>query len=266
MKSSIRLAVLNGLSVVLVLFVNYYSQTGGINNKTVGELSAKYNTLFTPAGYAFSIWGIIFLSLIAYSVYQIHLAIKVDKPLKEHQQTGYLFALVNLGNASWIIAWLYEFTGLSVIIIVLMLVGLLRIITNTNMERWDAPWKTIAFVWWPICWYAGWISVATIANVSAYLVKLGWTGGPLTETTWAVIMIVIATIVNLYMIWTRNMREFALVGIWALIAIFIRHQNELVSIAYPAIACAILLGVNVTIHGYKNRMTNPILKMQEGTV
>ena len=252
-------AIINSLSVVLVLFVNYYSQTGKLNNKTVGELSDQYQNLFTPAGYAFSIWGVIFLGLIVYVVNQLILSFS-GKNLTHYRQTGYWFALVNLGNAAWVVAWLYEFTGLSVLIMLFILSGLLIIVVRTNMERWDAPLKTIAFVWWPICLYAGWISVATIANVASYLSKRNWEGGLLSEEMWTVVMIAIATVVNTFMIWNRNMREFALVGIWALFAIYIRHLQEIEYIAYTALIGSIFLMVNVSIHGYRNRATNPFFK------
>jgi hypothetical protein len=128
------------------------------------------------------------------------------------------------------------------------------------MERWDAPFKIIAFVWWPICIYAGWISVATIANVAAYLSKLNWDGGFMSEESWTIAMVLIAIMVNTFIIWNRNMREFALVGVWALLAIYVRHQDAYVAIAFTALLGAIFLLINVGVHGYRNRATNPFLK------
>ena len=252
-------AIINTLSVVFMLFINYYSQTGKLNNRTIGELSDQYQNLFTPAGYAFSIWGIIFIGLIAYVVNQLRLAFS-GKNIEAYQQTGYWLALVNLGNAAWVVAWIYEYTGLSVLIMLFIITGLLVIVVRTNMERWDAPLKIIAFVWWPICLYAGWISVATIANIAAYLSKLSWNGGFLSDGMWTVVMIAIAVGVNTFMIWNRSMREFALVGIWALMAIYVRHLQEIEYIAYVALAGAIIILVNVSVHGYRNRATNPFLK------
>ena len=131
------------------------------------------------------------------------------------------------------------------------------------MERWDAPITTIAFVWWPICIYSGWIAVATIANIAAYFSKLGWSGNPLSEISWTIIMIGIATLLNLLMVWKRNMREFAFVGVWALFAIYIRHKETLENIAYSALIGSILLLAAILVHGYKNRHTNPFEKLKE---
>lgn len=254
-------ALLNVLSVISVLVVNYYSQTGNINGQTIGGLSGRYANLFTPAGYAFAIWGIIFLGLVVYVVYQCISVFKNKKTLEEYENTGYWFALVNVANASWVIAWLYEYTGLSVLIMVFMLIGLLTIVIKTNMERWDAPLTAIACIWWPICLYAGWITVATIANISAYLSKLNWNGGFLSEEYWTITLIIIAAGINCFMIWNRNMREFALVGVWALVAIYMRHSEGYTAIAWTALIGAIFLVINVSIHAYQNRSTNPFKKL-----
>lgn len=258
-----KLALLNLTSVLLVIVVNYISQALSFNDTTIGEISARYVNLFTPASYAFAIWGLIFLSLLGYGIFQVRRAFFSKKESAFIRQTGYWFALANLLNCCWVFAFVYDYTGLSVLIMLGLLFSLIKIILNTNMERWDAPITTIAFVWWPICLYSGWIAVATIANISAYLSKLEWSGGPLSEVSWTVLMIFIALILNLVMVWKRNMREFAGVGIWALFAIYTRHQNTYDTIAYSALASVIILLMAVGIHAYKNRHTNLFKKLQE---
>ncbi|SDD59980.1 hypothetical protein SAMN05421636_101161 [Pricia antarctica] len=258
-----RFALLNLLSVVLVIAVNYVSQAIRINETTIGEVSNKYFNLFTPAAYAFAIWGLIFLVLLAYGIFQVRRAYFSDKQSDFIEQTGYWFLVANLLNCAWVFAFAYEYTGLSVLIMLGILGSLIKIILNTNMERWDAPIGIIAFVWWPICLYSGWIAVATIANISAYLSKLGWDGGFLSESAWTIVMILIATALNLVMIKTRNMREFAAVGVWALFAIYIRHKGDMETIAYTALAGSIVLLLAIAIHGYQNRKTNPAFKLME---
>ncbi|MEH6746166.1 MAG: tryptophan-rich sensory protein [Maribacter arcticus] len=258
-----KLSILNLMSVILVIAVNYISQIMEFNGTTIGEISSRYVNLFTPASYAFAIWGIIFLALLAYGIFQVRRAFFSEKESIFIEQTGYWFVLANILNCCWVFAFVYNYTGLSVLIMFGILISLIKIILNTNMERWDAPISTIAFVWWPICIYSGWISVATIANISAYLSKLNWNGGILSEQAWTISMIVVAIILNLLMIWKRNMREFALVGIWALFAIYIRHEGSYNSIAYTALIGCIILLITITIHGFKNRNTNPFKKLQE---
>lgn len=256
-------AFINFLSVLLVLAVNSLSQAQRWNDTTIGEQSNEYENLFTPAAYAFSIWGLIFILLIAYSIFQIRRAFfsYEDSPFIE--QTGWYFTLANVLNSAWVIAFTYEYIGLSVLIMLGILSSLLLVIWRTNMERWDAPIEIIALVWWPICIYAGWIAVATIANFSAFFASINWTGTELNEVVWTMVMITVAVLINVLMVWLRNMREFAGVAIWALIAIFIRHKDQYESIAYYALLGAIVLFVITGLHVFKNRDTAPHLKLKE---
>ena len=243
-------SILDAFSVILVLFVNYYSQTGNINNQTVGALSNEYDNLFTPAGYAFAIWGIIFLALLAYAIYGLVVAFSAKE--QSHNQTDYWFMLVNLGNVSWLIAWLYEYTGLSVVIMLFMLFGLVKIIISSNMGKAETTLSVRAFVWWPIAIYAGWISVATIANFAAYFSKLQWDGGFIGEETWTVAMIVIAVAVNVFVVWNRSLVSFGLVGIWALMAINSRHNGSMDTLALTALIGAGVILFNITLHTIRN--------------
>ena len=260
LKKQQLLSLLNLMSVILAVGVNYYSQMYKINGNTVSEVSDKYSNLFTPAGYAFSIWGLIFMGMLIFAGYQFYLTYSKGLTMNFISQGGGWFALANLGNAAWIVAWLYDYTLLSVGIMILVLISLIKVILNTKMELWFAPLKTILFAWWPISIYAGWISVATIANIAAYLVKIGWDGAPLTPFIWTIIMIVVATFLNVLIIYYRNMREFALVGVWALVAIHINHMDDMPLIAIPAMFGALLILIYALYHGYKNRKTNPFYK------
>tara|TARA_R110000868_G_scaffold314085_5_gene575045 strand:+ start:61 stop:846 length:786 start_codon:yes stop_codon:yes gene_type:complete len=253
-------AVSNFIIVLIVIFWNYWSNTGAINGNTVGEISDKYSNLFTPAGYAFTIWGFIFIGLLVLTINQLLLAFKGSKNSDSILHIGPWLSIANIGNAVWLWFWLHEYTGISIIIMLLILFSLIQIILRTNMERWDAPIQQIATLWWPICLYSGWIAVATIANVASWLVKIDW-APLLTEVQWTVIMISVAGILNLLMIYKRNMREFAAVGIWALVAIAVRHWEMLPYLQWTAVFWAFVLTIASTIHAYNNRATNPIKKL-----
>lgn len=259
-----KYVIINALSLALVLFVNYYAQAFGINGNTISEVSNEYNNLFTPASYAFSIWGFIYITLILYVVFQVRRVFFSSGPAEFVKQTGYDFAIANIGNAAWVVAWLNDYILLSVIIMCIILIALIRIVLKTNMERWDAPVKIIAFTWWPICLYSGWITVALITNVSAYLTKTGWDGMGISEVTWTIILIVVTVVINLLMIIRRSMREFALVGAWGLIALYVRHTNEISTLAITALAGAIILIGAAAYQAYLNRKTNPFLKSFQG--
>ncbi|WP_296700555.1 hypothetical protein [Algoriphagus sp.] len=252
-------SLLNLIVISLVVFWNYWVGSKGLNGNTVSSLSSQYENLFTPAGYAFSIWGIIFLSLLAQAVFFISRAFSKSKNSDFISQVGPYLIMTNIGNALWLYFWLMEQTGLSVVVMLGILTSLVIIILNTNMEKWDAPRSIIIWLWWPICLYSGWIAVATIANISAYLAKISWTG-PFSEITWTIIMIIIATSVNLFMIFTRNMREFAMVGAWAIFAIAVRHWNSIELLKTTALICASILILASAYHGFINRKQSPFLK------
>lgn len=251
-------AILNMVVLMAVIVWNYVCNAVGIKGNTVASLSAEYDNLFTPAGYAFSIWGLIYLGLLGHSIFQLTRAFSHTRDNAFIQQIGPWLIIANLANGAWLWCWLQEYTGASVVVMLVLLVALLTIVVRLNMERWHAPRAIITWVWWPICIYSGWITVATIANVAAYLAKLQW-HALFSEVTWTVIMIVIATAINLIMIGRRNMHEFALVGTWALAAIAVRHWGTVPIVQWMALAAAAVLFVVSTMHGFRNRSAAPLM-------
>lgn len=265
-----RLAVLNFLSLLLAIAVNVLAQLGKINDQTIGEVSHRYPNLFTPADYTFSIWGLIYLSLLLFTGYMLTEAFSKErkKEVAFIRKTSFWFIITNIGNCLWVIAWLYEFSGMAVVLLFLMMMKLIKIILNTDMELYNAPFKVIAFYWWPICLYSGWVAVACITNVASFLSEYGWQGSGLTPPEWTIIMIAATVLLNILMIYLRNMREFAAVGIWALIGLYVRHSaenSENQMLARVAMAGAILIFLNAAYHGYKNRKTNPIYRLINGS-
>ncbi|WP_066223514.1 hypothetical protein [Formosa haliotis] len=261
MKKLLQLA--NALSFIGMVILNYLSNTGILNNTTIGEVSKHYTTLFTPASYAFSIWGLIYVLVLGFVIYQgrsLFVTVRDDDFVLK---TGWWFVLSCIANCLWIVAWIYEYTLLSSVFIFVLLFALIQIVLKHKMELYDAPISVIAFLWWPFVFYSGWITVASIANVSAVLVKYNWDGFGLSPTFWAVSVIAIATIINLVVTWRRNMREFALVGAWALVAIYVANNAINMTVAYTALGAAILLTVSSLYQGYINRETNPVTKCLE---
>lgn len=259
MKKSISLIVLNTLSLLFALVMNSLAGSTVFNGKTVGAVSDKYNTLIAPAGYAFAIWGPIYLLLILFVGYQWYSYYKLKQD-EEIKQTGIWLALANIANGLWIIAWLNEAMEMSVLLIFVLLVSLIILTLRLRLEIWDAPNRTIFFVWWPIVIYLGWIIVASVSNVAAYLVSIDWQGGILSENMWTIVMIVVASIIYLWLVFSRNLRESAMVGVWAFAAISVRHWNDYSGIAIAALIGAAILFVVVSWHGYKNRKYAPFAR------
>ncbi|GAA4295873.1 hypothetical protein [Nibribacter koreensis] len=227
-RSPKTLAVLNTLFFLLHLIPSQLTQTRVFNDQTIGDVSDKYPALFTPAGITFSIWGVIYVALLAFCVYHL---VKSFKEAMEHeanadlQRIGFLFMLNNLATGAWTIAWVYEWLLLSVLLIFLQLATLLTIhlrIGIYNAGRSGASrWLTQV----PLSLYFGWIIIATVANVSSALVGLGWNGFTLSPSLWTMIMIAVATGIVLFVVYTRTNIAVGLVGIWAFYGIIVKHQT-----------------------------------------
>ena len=272
-RSPRLLAVVNAIVVAAVVFWNYWTAVNGFAGRTVGGMSDDYDTLFTPASYAFSIWGLIFLGLGVNAGYQLWLAFgRAAAPseaagdveaLAAHRATyferlGPWLILTNLANALWTVLWLSEQTAASVVVLASMFVFLQVAMRRLDMEMWDAPLEVLAAVWWPIVTYAGWVTVAVLANLSAFLAKHGWVPGD--SQGWALAMIALAAAVNLALVYRRNLREHALVAIWAFVAIAVRQWGSVAPVQWAAVAAAALLGLVVFAHAYSRRRTLPLLR------
>lgn len=252
--------ILNSISLVLVFIVNGLAGSGAAFGDSVGSVSADLDNLFTPAGYAFSIWGLIYLGLAVFLVFQWYALVK-QKNLDVLDATGNLFLIANTANISWILLWISERPGLALLVMLVLLATLVALMFALRLETWDAPFSIIGLVWWPWTIYLGWIVVATAANVSAWLTSLGWKGGPLSESTWAMVVLGVATLVYLLLIYTRNMREAALVGVWAFVAIAVKRFDSHPEVATAAFVASAILILAAGVHGYLNRRTNPLAKL-----
>jgi hypothetical protein len=258
------LQVLNIVFFVSTIYINYASSAGVFNNTTQASISAKYQTLFTPASYAFSIWSIIYILLLGFIIYQSRsLFVKVRDDAFV-QKTGWWFILSCTTNSLWCYLFVSDYILLSTIVIFFILYCLLQIIIRNSMELGDAPLSTIAFLWWPFVIYSGWLTVACIANVTIYLTKIGWDGWGISPQQWTLFMIGVATSVNLVITWTRNMREFALVGAWGLVAIGAANSGSFDVISLMAYGCAGLLIISSSVHAFENKSTNPLRKLLIG--
>lgn len=257
--------VINSASLILTLIINYFTGAGYISTETVGEISAKYENLFTPAGYAFSIWGLIYLLLIFFVSFQWYAWNKHrdDEYLK---RTGMWFVLSNLANSGWIVAWTNDQIALSLVLILILLFSLIMLMFRLRLEIWDAPVRIIAFVWWPICIYLGWIIVATMANIAAYFTKLNPDGSFALHSIWVVVMIVVAVFIYILLIYTRNMREAAFVGIWALVAIAVKQWQVSEIVAYAAIIASVVLFISASLQASRNLDTMPYKKIKRGEI
>jgi hypothetical protein len=225
--TKILLSFLNLIGFLAIVIVNSLAVILPINNKTTEELSDKYPNLFVPAGITFSIWGIIYILLALFIVYQLVAAFKEkikDKGLFE--KIGIIFFISAILNVGWILAWHYEIVWLSLIIMIMLLASLIVIYLRLKIGKSDSSNSEKVFVNIPFSVYLGWITIATIANVTALLVKIGWDRFGLSEQFWTVLVIAVGILITLAVLFIRNDIFYCLVVDWALIGILIKRLGD----------------------------------------
>ena len=121
------------------------------------------------------------------------------------------------------------------------------------MELDDPPFKRVVLLWWPFSFYSGWITIALLANVAAYLTKIDLFNDSVSEVTRTIILILIAGAIYLFVTWSRNMREFAFVGVWGLLGIVAANVNGSRAVALTALVMAVIVFISFALHAYKNR-------------
>jgi len=220
------LQVGNIIAVILTIIVNGLANILPIGGKYTGELSDNIPNLFVPAGLTFSIWGIIYVLIIIFIIYLTKDLFKKEKTTKIFlEKISYFFILASLANIIWIFLWHYEQILLSILAMILLFVSLLVIYLRLNIGIEKVSMKEKLFIHVPISVYIGWITVATIANVTAVLVTIGWDGFGISEQIWTILILIVVTLLTLLILVTRRDIAYSLVIIWALLGIIIKRLN-----------------------------------------
>jgi hypothetical protein len=233
--------ILLTVTYLAMVAVNYLANALPLNGRQTGEVSDAYENLFAPAGMTFSIWGVIYVLLALHILYQWGLFQKSSSsngPLL--RKIGILFALSSLANTAWVFAWHYDQILLSTVLIATILV-LLALITVMLRDR---PLSTREqwFIRVPFSVYFGWLTVATVANITVLLVSIGWDGFGIAEPIWAVIIILVAAVIGtLTMVRNRDI-AYGLVLLWAFTGIVIKHISaDGFAGRYPEVIAATLV-------------------------
>lgn len=260
MKNSKKLIIqiFVAISFIAMVTVNALANILPINNISTGEISDMYSNLFAPAGLTFSIWGLIYLLLGLYVLYQFGLFLKNQEKRSDLlNKIALLFIFSSLANIAWIFAWHYDFIGISVLLIVTMLVLLIKVADLLRKEKFSNQEKL--FLVLPFSIYFGWITVATIANISIFLVSINWNGWGLSDEIWTVIVLIVGAIIGMIrMFYDRNI-FYGLVFIWAYLGILIKHisvdgwNNQYPLIIYSSIILIITFIICKSILIIKNK-------------
>lgn len=216
--NSKTLQIVNIFAFLIVVAMNVLSNALPLNGRTAGEISDALPSYFTPAGYTFSIWSVIYLFLLGFTIYQ---ALPSQRERPFIKQIGWLFAATTVLNVIWLFAWHYGFYAISVIFMVGLLVTLIGIYLRLNIGRPNAELTTTDKLLYqtPFSLYLGWITVATIANISSVLAYVGWNGFGIDGQIWSAIMMMTAVVVAGLLLFNRRNLAYAGVLVWALFGI-----------------------------------------------
>lgn len=250
MSSSRSLVLLQGANVaafVVTVLVNALAGTGAINGITTAQISDTYSTLITPAGYVFSIWGIIYILLLVFAIFQ---AMPNQRERPFIREVSFLFVISSVLNISWIFLWQYKQITLSVIPMFALLATLIAIYLRLKIGKSTVSLREKLYVHLPFSVYLGWITIAAIADVAAALVSVNWDGLGLDYVTWAILVISIALIITLGVIFTRKDIAYGLVVIWALAGIMVKqggNQSVFLASGLSAVITAFALAVMILV-------------------
>lgn len=226
------------ISIILfaiTLMINMLGSTGFINGLNQKDVSDKFSTLITPAGFTFSIWGIIYLLLF---ITLVILFIKRNEKYYASiiNQISSLFWLSCFFNASWIIVFSYKLIGLSVVVILGLCFSLLLILRRLLIIH--TPGKFFAPLVFAI--YGGWVFTASFVNIALFLNYLNISFGSLAkETIYLVLLIMLVFLAILLQNYHKN-AIFNLPIAWGFFGIL--KALELKEIATP-ISNVLLVGI-----------------------
>jgi len=237
------LQIVNGVLFLLVLAINALANILPLNGMTTGEIAQMYPNLFTPADFTFAIWGLIYFALAWFVLYQAGLLPGIRPDPGVVRAIGWLFALASLANVAWIFAWHYLLVALSLVFMLMLLISLISLYTRIR-QRDPASRAETWFVRIPFSLYLGWISVATIANITVTLVNYNWNGFGLPPELWTIVVILLADVLALLMLLTRDDRWYAAVILWALYGIYVQHVTTFMRM-YPDVITTTLVSMVV---------------------
>lgn len=242
MKSIKTLQWLNAAGFVFMIVMNTLANALPLFGRNTGEISALFPNLFVPSGFTFSIWGLIYLLLLIFTVAQMKGALGgKSAPPAYVAAIGPWFFLSSMANGLWILAWHALQPLLSLAVMLLLLWSLIRIYQALNSGS-DSQGKYAARL--PFSVYLGWISVATIANATAVLVHYDWSGFGIGPAVWTVAMIAVAVLAGVVFLWKKSDAPYALVILWALYGILARTDAvQFPTIYYALLGGMILLGI-----------------------
>ena len=245
-KKKLVLQVLNLITFIITVIINYAATTIPLGLGNTGYISDLYPNMFVPAGITFSIWGVIYVFLGMFCIYQIRDTFKqekVDMPFL--RKVSYLFIISNLANLSWILFWHYGLIYLSIIAMILILLSLIGLYLKLEIGKTQVSKREKWFVHVPFSIYLGWITVATIANVTAVLVSTGLEHEGFLAEILTITVISVAILITIVMLYLRKDYAYSLVVLWAILGIFLKQIGANITIAATTIIALVIIAIGI---------------------
>lgn len=221
----------NLVAFAIVILLNFLSNALPINGQTMPEISARYPSLFTPAGFTFAIWGVIYLGLLVFVIWQ---ALPAQRSSDKVARLSTWFQINCLMNAVWIVVWHYDLLALSLLVMFVILATLILIYRTLIAAIDTAPLTEHLVLYLPFSLYTGWITLATIANASVVQTSNGWDYVWLTAVQWTLLKLAVAGAIGARMVLKYRDPVFGAVIIWGAYGIFVMQ------FATPAVSGAAL--------------------------
>lgn len=237
------LAFFNAAALIAVLIVNYLSNALPINGQTAGEISDRLNVMFTPAGYVFSIWGLIYLLLVIWVGAQFFPKTK-NNPV--YEKVGLWFVISCVFNVAWLLLFHYEFFNLTMVAMAALLISLIVIYIRMDGVKGPSKFRI------PFSVYLGWVSVATIVNVGIVLTVNNVSTFGIAPEVWTAILLVVGTALAIWFMTYNNDVIYPMVFIWAFIGIAV-ERAEYPIIVYTAWAMVGLIAALIIVQFFKRR-------------
>jgi benzodiazapine receptor len=236
----------NILAFILTVLVNGLAgSTTILGGKDTAEISDANPTLITPAGYVFSIWGVIYILLGIFVVFQ---ALSDEKGKDYKRSIGWLFVFSSILNIVWLLLWQFEYLSLSSVVMFLLLASLISIYLRLDIGKSKVGFREKLSVHVPFSTYLGWITIASIANVAVTLVSVNWDAFGINPEIWATLIIIVALSITMLVLATRKDIAYGLVIVWALAGIAAGQSgNQNIVTLSEASAIIVLIALAVTI-------------------
>ncbi|UCC19246.1 MAG: tryptophan-rich sensory protein [Promethearchaeota archaeon] len=244
------LQILNLIGFIATVIINFLAILLPLGGNTTQQLSDDLPNLFVPQGITFSIWSIIYIFLGLFSVYQIRDIFKKDKIDMEYlDNIGYYFIIASIANVTWIFLWHYKLVPLSLIFMIVLLFSLILIYLRLKIGKSEVSKIEKVAVHVPFSIYLGWITVATIANVTAVIVDYGLNGLGWPEEAFfgllpiilTILVIIVAVLITFAMLILRKDYVYSLVIAWSLLGIFIKQIASDLTVGITALISMLII-------------------------